>query len=83
MAEKILALYLFLGSIVMVAEVCYISYDVKYGQWARIQHRLAEEKAWQARRLANVPTPEYLKRVHDQANEGRRLIAAYLAKQTA
>ena len=45
MAEKILALYLFLGSVVAVAELCYIYYDVTRGEWTRVQRRLAEEKA--------------------------------------
>lgn len=80
MAEKIFALYLFLGSIVMVAEVCYIYYDTTRGEWARTQRKLAAERAWQAQRLENIPTPEYLAKVHAQADEGRRLTAAYWAK---
>lgn len=81
MAEKIFTLYLVFGSIVAIAEVCYVYYDVTRGEWARIHRQLAEERAWQTRRLANVPTEEYLSRVKAQADEGRRLVAAYLAKQ--
>ncbi len=83
MAEQLFTLYLFLGSVMAVAELCYIYYDVTRGQWARTQQKLAAERAWQARRLANVPSPEYLAKVHAQADEGRRLTEAYWAKWTA
>lgn len=83
MAEKIFALYLFFGCCGAVATACYVYYDVTRGQWARTQQKLAAERAWQARRLANVPTEEYLKRVHAQADEGRKLVAAYYANHSA
>ena len=83
MAEKVFALYLFVSSVVVVAEICYIYYDVTKGEYARIQRGLAREKAWQARQLANVPTPEYLAHVKAQADEGRRLVAAYWAAKQA
>ena len=83
MAEKLFALYLFVGSIAVIAEMCYVYYDVTRGEWARTQRKLAAERAWQARRLENIPTPEYLARVHAQAEEGRKLVAAYYANHSA